>query len=308
VPLTNRIAVGCMTFLAQDHRPYSRVERTMADDLGRRALIAIENTRLYEQAQKANKAKADFIAVMSHELRTPLNAIIGYSDLLLMGVPVSLADRALTHVQKIRTSGRHLLGLIEEILSYARLEAGREKVRAEQFGLLELLRDVSDITTPLAEPKGIRFDLVAPDEDAVLDTDAGKVRQILLNLLSNAVKFTERGAVRLVVEKTSQWVEFHVRDSGIGIGSEHIERIFEPFWQAESSRTRRAEGTGLGLSVARRYARLLGGEITVWSEPGEGTTFTVRLPLRVPGTLREPTDTPHGQTPDEAADRLDDAR
>src|SRR5690606_13817487 len=135
--------------------------------------------------------------------------------------------------------------------------------------------DVADITTPIAEPKGIDFILVSPESDVVLDTDAGKVRQILLNLLSNAVKFTDEGSVRLIVETTSQWAEFNVRDSGIGIEPQHMDRLFEPFWQAQSSRTRRAEGTGLGLSVARRFARLLGGDITVWSEPGHGTTFTV---------------------------------
>jgi signal transduction histidine kinase len=313
VPLTNRIAVGCMTFLSRRSRgPYSKLEVTMADDLGRRALIAIENTRLYEQAQKANKAKADFLAIMSHELRTPLNAIIGYSDLLLMGVPVSIPEEAQAQVEKVRTSGRHLLSLIEEILSYARLEAGREQVRTERISLHELIRDVVDITMPLAQQKGIRFEVVKPENDVILHTDAGKVRQILLNLLSNAVKFTDEGAVRLVVEAHGESIECHVRDSGIGIDSDHIERIFEPFWQAESSRTRRAEGTGLGLSVARRFARLLGGDITVWSEAGAGTTFTVVLPLRLPIALRnaghgEPEE-PVGATAEEVADKLGERR
>jgi signal transduction histidine kinase len=295
VPLTNRIAVGCVTFLAGPGRgSYSPVELATAADLGRRALVAIENTRLYQEAQKANQAKADFLAVMSHELRTPLNAVIGYSDLLLMGVPARVPDAAHKQVEKIRTSGRHLLGLIEEILSFARMEAGREQVRAHDASLLELGREVADITAPLAAAKKIRFEVRLPDEDVTLHTDSGKVRQILLNLLSNAVKFTDEGSVRLSAERHAASVEFNVRDSGIGISREDLHHIFDPFWQAESSRTRRAEGTGLGLAVARRFARMLGGDITVWSEPGSGTAFTVRLPIRVPRGGPHQDDDAHG--------------
>jgi PAS domain S-box-containing protein len=306
VPLTNRIAVGCVTFLAGPGRgTYSPLELTTAEDLGRRALVAIENTRLYQEAQKANQAKADFLAVMSHELRTPLNAIIGYSDLLLMGVPAPVPDEAQRQIEKIRTSGRHLLGLIEEILSFARMEAGREQVRAHDVSLIELGREVADITAPLAESKAIRFDVQLPADDTILHTDAGKVRQIVLNLLSNAVKFTDEGAVRLLVERQAASVEFHVRDSGIGIQKDDVQHIFDPFWQAESSRTRRAEGTGLGLAVARRFARMLGGDITVWSEPGSGTTFTVRLPIRAPrgGVPADGHENAAGESPADAAQR-----
>jgi signal transduction histidine kinase len=287
VPLVNRTAVGCMTFLAGPGRgAYSPAELTTAEDLGRRALVAIENTRLYEAAQRANRTKADFLAVMSHELRTPLNAVIGYSDLLLMGVPSALPEPSRHQVEKIRLSGRHLLGLIEEILAFARMEAGREQVRAADVSLFELADQAADITTPLAHAKNLEFELVLPDQDVTLHTDGGKVRQILLNLLSNAVKFTDEGGVRLVIEKHSDSVEFHVRDTGMGIDPGDLEHTFEPFWQAESSRTRSAEGTGLGLSVARRFARLLGGDVTVWSETSRGTTFSVRLPVRIP-PLRE---------------------
>ena len=281
VPLANSEAVGCMTFLYTEPRGrYRPVDVATAEDLARRALLAVENARLYDEAQKANKAKADFLAVMSQELRTPLNAIIGYSDLLLMGVPAAVPPAARQQVEKVRISGRHLLSLIEEILSYARMEAGRERVQIQPASLLELTREVVEMTEPLARARAVAFEVKVPDRDTRLSTDPAKIRQILLNLLSNAVKFTSEGEIRLVAEARDSWVEFTVTDTGIGIGPEHLPHIFEPFWQAESSRTRRAEGTGLGLSVARRFAHLLGGDITVTSRPGKGTTFSVRVPVR----------------------------
>ncbi|MGH7505572.1 MAG: ATP-binding protein [Longimicrobiales bacterium] len=283
VPLANHHAVGCMTFLYKKPQGrYRPVDVATAEDLARRALAAVENSRLFEQAQKANKAKADFLAVMSHELRTPLNAIIGYSDLLLMGVPEPIPASSQEQVEKVRLSGRHLLSLIEEILSFARMEAGRERVQAEPVSLLDLTKEAAEMAEPLASAKRIGFAVDLPQQDTMLTTDPGKVRQILLNLLSNAVKFTHEGEVRLIAERQDDWIEFRVRDTGIGIDGENVARIFEPFWQVEPSRTRRAEGTGLGLSVARRLARLLGGEVTVSSKPEDGTTFSVRLPLRIP--------------------------
>jgi signal transduction histidine kinase/PAS domain-containing protein len=278
VPLRNRHrTLGCLTLLSLAAERYGPQERTLADDLARRAGIAVDNARLLREVQQANRAKADFLAIMSHELRTPLNAVIGYSDLMLLGVQGELARGPREYIERIRTSARHLLSLIEEILTYARTEAGREQIRVGPVALHDVVTEVGDLTESLAVEKGIGFRLQLID-GVIMETDAGKLRQILVNLLSNAVKFTDRGKVELLVTAGEEAVEFIVRDTGPGIRPEHLDQIFEPFWQAEQSRTRRAEGTGLGLAVARRLTRMLGGEIRVESVGGKGTEFTVWLP------------------------------
>jgi signal transduction histidine kinase len=214
--------------------------------------------------------------------------VIGYSDLLLLGVKGSIDDSAREYIDRIRTSATHLLMLIEEILTYSRVEAGREQLHLGPMEVGELMIAVSNLVEPLAIEKRIGFSCEDEGvEHTVLESDAGKLRQILLNLLSNAIKFTDDGGVRLVASEAGDWVEFRVTDTGGGIPEEHLERIFEPFWQAEQSRTRRAEGTGLGLSVARRLTHLLGGDLLVSSRPGHGSTFTVRVPRRLPRAVVE---------------------
>jgi signal transduction histidine kinase len=173
----------------------------------------------------------------------------------------------------------HLLGLIDEVLTFSRLEAGREVVRVEPVHVWRLLDDAALIAEPLAAEKGLAFRVEHPATDAVLETDPMKALQILLNLLSNAVKFTERGEVALAARYEDGAAVVEVRDTGVGIAPEHQERIFEPFWQVEQTHRRTAGGTGLGLSVSRRLARLMGGDVTVESTPGEGSTFRVRLPM-----------------------------
>jgi PAS domain S-box-containing protein len=242
-------------------------------------------------AEEANHAKAGFLATMSHELRTPLNAMIGYTDLLQMGVPEAVGRQAGEQVRRIGLSARHLLQLIEEILTYSRLEAGREEVQVEQVDLGELVREVSAIIEPLAQEKGLRFEVHRSEGLSAIETDPRKLRQILINLVGNAVKFTEEGEVDLAVLEEEGWAVFRVRDTGIGIAPEHLEAIFEPFQQVETERARRVHGTGLGLSVSRRLTELLGGGLTVESTPGDGSTFAVRLPVRAPEPARaEPTD------------------
>jgi signal transduction histidine kinase len=296
LPLTARgRPLGIMTLCdAESGRVFDDDDLELAAELADRTAVAIENARLLAEAQEANQAKADFLAVMSHELRTPLNAIIGYADLLTMGVPRPIHEDSARQVDRIRSSAQHLLGLIEEILTFSRIEAGHEELHLEHVVVRSLVDDVASIIEPIAAAAGIDFDVSCADDAIELRTDPQKLRQVLVNLLSNAVKFTDDGVVSLAVESRSGVVEFRVTDTGCGIEPHDLDRIFAPFWQAEQSRTRRAGGTGLGLSVARRLARLIGGDIAVRSHPGDGSTFIVRLPLILRTSSTRPDDSQQG--------------
>ncbi len=283
VPLVARGNTLGAVSLVRQTRAFSPEERALAREIGRRAAYAIDNARLYRAAVAANRAKSDFLAVVSHELRTPLNAVMGYAEILLAGIAGELEDGQEEHVRRINASARHLLQIIEEILSYARMEAGRERIRPEKTTLGELLEDTIAVAEPLARERGLSFETEIEDGDAALFVDAGKIRQILLNLLSNATKFTPDGSVYLRTRLEGDDVLIDVRDTGIGIAPEHRQSIFESFWQVESTSTRQSGGTGLGLSVSRSLARLMGGDIVLESELGEGSRFT----LRVPTTMNE---------------------
>jgi signal transduction histidine kinase len=252
-----------------------RLIRLVAD----RSARAIERVRLFEAAVEGNRAKSEFLATMSHELRTPLNAVIGYADLLRMGVPARLPDEALAYVQRIDESARHLIGVIESILTFSRAEAEEEEVHAEEVGMAALVRSAVEIIVPLAARKGLRMHVDLEDAPAAIVTDVQKVRQILLNLLGNAVKFTDTGEIVLTVRSQGGELLMQVRDTGIGIHPDHQRRAFEPFWQVDQTHTRAAGGTGLGLAVSQSLARLLGGEISVESVPGAGSTFQFALPV-----------------------------
>jgi PAS domain S-box-containing protein len=233
-------------------------------------------------AEQASRAKTDFLATMSHELRTPLNAIIGYESLLADGVTGPITDAQRRQLDRIGSSAHHLLMLIDEVLTLSRVEAGKEVVHLESVDVSRVLDEAATIVEPLATQKGLGFVVAQPPTSVPIRSDPGKLRQAIVNLLSNAVKFTGRGSVTLRASELGDDVLFEVRDSGIGIAAEHLERIFEPFWQVEASTTRTAPGTGLGLAVTRRLARLLGGDVFVQSAVGEGSTFTLRLPRAGP--------------------------
>lgn len=279
-PLLGRgSALGAMLLVSTGRR-YDSDDVALVDELARRGAIAIDNARLFHEAQRANRAKSDFLAVMSHELRTPLNAIMGYTDLLDAEISGKLVPDQHRQLTRIRASARQLLQLIEEVLGFARLEAGTEEIHLQRLPLSEVAADAAGVVEPFARSKDLSLDVTVADRDTRIESDPGKIRQILVNLLSNAVKFTETGSVELRVRADEGFAVFEVRDTGVGIDSDQRDRIFDPFWQVERPNTRRVGGTGLGLSVSQRYARLLGGDINVTSEPGKGSCFTLRVPLR----------------------------
>jgi len=280
--------LGAISLIAAESgRHFTERDLPIAEELARRSALAIENAELFQAAAAANRAKSEFLASISHELRTPLNAILGYTQLLSDGITGPVNEMQQRQLQRVRASATHLLGLIEEVLSFSRLEAGREEAALTDVDIAGTLEEAMALVRPLAAPRNLELVLVPPParpggEPLRMSTDPLKLRQILVNLLNNAVKFTDHGRITLEARVEGEQVVFAVSDAGIGIPNEHQERIFEPFWQVEQAASRRVGGTGLGLSVTRRLARLLGGDVSVRSAVGEGSTFEVRLPLDAP--------------------------
>ncbi|WP_342305516.1 ATP-binding protein [Methanolobus sp. ZRKC5] len=242
------------------------------------AAEAIINARI--SAEEANRIKSEFLATMSHELRTPLNAVIGYSDLLLeesFGVLGSQQKKSLNHISN---SGRHLLKLINDILDISKVESGKMELYYEDFFASEMFMTVLNIISPLARKKNIKLESSIVPDNLLVNADKIRFKQILFNLASNAVKFTsDGGSVLLKAHKRDDIMKFSVIDTGIGISSDDVGRLFLPFQQIDSTISREYDGTGLGLSLVKKFVEMHGGMVSVESEPGQGSNFSFSIPL-----------------------------
>lgn len=247
--------------------------------LAGQAAIAIQNARLYELAQEADRLKSAFLASMSHELRTPLNSIIGFTGILLQGLVGTLNDEQNKQLRMVQNSAHRLLDLINDILDISKIEAGQLEISVDTFDVRTAIERVVQTVTPLVEKKDLHLRVIVNPEDVKITSDQRRVEQILINLINNAIKFTEQGEVHLECKINNNWLETYVIDTGIGIKEEDMKSLFKPFHQVDTGLARQYEGSGLGLSICKRLVEKLGGEIWVESEWGVGSTFAFTLPL-----------------------------
>jgi PAS domain S-box-containing protein len=330
LPLRNDSRVLAVAWLAfATPRDFTAEELALAEALAAQCASALERARLYQEertlraeaerqravaqaaqraAEEAARTKSDFMATMSHELRTPLNAIAGYAQLLDLEVAGPLTPQQRDYLSRLAASGQHLLGLVNDVLDLAKLDAGRVIVARDPQRAASAAAAVLAVVLPLAEAKRVRLvDAAGAEADAGYVGDEHRVRQVLINLLSNAIKFTPAGGtVELTCARHVEappaarlagggpWLAIGVRDTGIGIAPERQPSVFEPFVQAEAGHTRRHGGTGLGLTISRRLARLMGGDLTVESAPGRGSTFTLWLPALPAGAPADASAGPEG--------------
>jgi len=282
--------VGALVVRRKQPGEFPKTTVELLQTFAAQSVLAFQNARLFSEIEKksqqletANQHKSQFLANMSHELRTPLNAIIGYSEILQEDVADLGRDNLVPDLRKIEGAGRHLLSLINDILDLSKVEAGRMDIFLEDVEIVPLLEEVRAIIVPLAEKNGNAVEYRVADNLGSMRTDRTKLKQSLLNILSNANKFTENGRVTLVTERIENGqtaVRFAISDTGIGMSEEQLGRLFQAFTQAETTTSQKYGGTGLGLVITRNFCQLLGGDVTVASKPGEGSTFTITLPDR----------------------------
>jgi signal transduction histidine kinase len=286
VPLQREgVPIGVIAICRSAVRPFADKQIELISTFADQAVIAIENVRLFEEIQDKNRQlqlasehKSQFVSSVSHELRTPLNAIIGLTEMMVTNAARFGTEKAKEPLQRVHRAGTHLLGLINQVLDLSKIEAGKLELNPQTVQLAPLIDEVVGTARQLAQQNKNRLVVEASDDLGTLNVDAMRLRQILLNLLSNACKFTKEGEVKLQARNGRDWIELAVVDSGIGMTAAQQAKLFEEFAQADASTAQRYGGTGLGLALSRKLARMMGGDVTVTSEPGKGSVFTVRLP------------------------------
>ena len=280
--------VGAISVGKAEPLPFSERQVQLLTTFADQAVIAIENVRLFDeiqeknrQLQQASENKSQFVSSMSHELRTPLNAIIGLTEMMVTNAARFGTEKAMEPLQRVNRAGTHLLGLINQVLDLSKIEAGKLELNPQTVQIAPLIDEVVGTARQLAQEKKNHLIVEVQENLGALTVDPMRLRQILLNLLSNACKFTKEGEVKLKARRVDDgcnWIELAVVDTGIGMTAEQRAKLFEEFSQADATTAQRFGGTGLGLAITRKLARMMGGDVTVTSEPGKGSVFTVRLP------------------------------
>ena len=342
VPLfSRRRVIGTLVFASADEDPYSESEITAASNVADQVAGAIANAQIYAErqetqtqllkardelenrvlertlelektkntAEEATKAKSQFVANMSHELRTPLNAIIGYSEHLIEVAVEEDNPSSVRNLERITVAGKHLLTLVNDILDLAKVEAGKMDLFIEEFSISNVVEEVRAISETFIQANNNTLTVDCPDNIGLMRTDQVKVRQMLFNLLSNAAKFTETGEISLSVERErsgeTDWIIFKVADTGIGMAPAVVNRLFQPFTQADSSTARRYGGSGLGLSLCRSFSQMMGGAITLESKLGSGSKLVIRLPASIDGPASHIGDVGDSATADPASNEAE---
>jgi signal transduction histidine kinase len=280
--------IGVLILVRRVIQPFDSKQIELLQVFADQAVIAIENVRLFNEIQEkghqleiASQHKSQFLANMSHELRTPLNAVLGYTELISDGIYGEVPDKARAVLERIQSNGRHLLALINDVLDLSKIEAGQLKLALEPYSLGSLLGTVSAATESLATNKGLRFLTEVEQTLPSGHGDERRLAQVVLNLVGNAIKFTDKGEVKVRAGRKGESFEIAVVDTGPGIAAEDQARIFEEFQQVDNTSTRKKGGTGLGLAISRRIVEMHGGQMSVESEVGYGSTFRVTIPINV---------------------------